>query len=75
MRTLRRFLPASLLLLTGLVVGCPSNPQPGLPEDPKPGRAENPKAGRPEDTKQSESLKKRIKQFQEAPEGPVLQSK
>jgi len=67
MLALRRFLLASLLVLTGLVIGCQSKSPPGRAEDTKPAEV-----GLSEDTEQAPSLKKKLKQTQEEPEGPSL---
>jgi hypothetical protein len=53
---LRRFLLASLLVLTGFVVACQPKPRGGGSGDATP----------------ADSLSRKIKKMQEAPEGPSL---
>ena len=70
MRTLRRFLLASLLVLTGLVVGCQQKAPSGGSVVPTPSKST------PPDPKLSESMNKKIKKIkkmQDLPEGPKLQ--
>jgi len=63
----RRFLLVSLLVLTGLVVGCQSKPASG-------GSADTILAEpTPDGSQLSESMKKKLKKLQEQPEGPSLQ--
>jgi hypothetical protein len=67
MFALRRFLLASLLVLTGLVVGCQSKSPPGRSQDTKPAEP-----GLLGDINPEPSLQKKLKQAQEEPEGPSL---
>jgi len=67
MLALRRFLLASLLVLTGLVVGCQSKSPTGPSGNTKPAELLL-----PEDIQPAPSLERKIKQMQEGLEGPSL---